>query len=274
MGKSRTLVYDIETCFAIGVYFGRTYDVNIAKTILPEHLFGFAWQWLGEKKIRTCYIWDFPEFNKPLKFKGGNLESVLEQLKERQDLGSKLVAEKWSELVLNSDILVGHNSDQFDYRQMHGRIVEYGLPPIPKPQQVDTKKIAKRLGYYDSNSLDNLSKRFGHGGKLSHEGIEMWWKCMNGDTKAQKHMVKYNKVDVKKTTDLYLKFRPYDDRHPNIANIEGRPDACPKCGVEGLLWAQGVRYTKTGQYRRWQCKACGSYVSERKQEKTDRPQYV
>ena len=116
--KPRTLVYDIETCFAVGAYFGKPYDVNIAKTLLPEHVFGFAWQYADEKKIHSCYIWDFPEFNKPMKFKGGNLESVLEQLKERQDIGGRLVVKKWTELVQNSNTIVGHNSDLFDYRQM------------------------------------------------------------------------------------------------------------------------------------------------------------
>lgn len=262
MTQPRVLIYDIETAPAIGLFFGKPYEVNISKIIQQEYVFGFAWQWLGETKIHTCYIWDFKSFKKNRNFLlGWNIDET------------QVVAE-WAKQVSSADIIVGHNSDQFDYRQMHGRVVQHKLPPIPKPQTVDTKKLAKRLGYYESNSLDNLSKRFGNGGKLKHEGIELWWKCMNGDEKAMKHMVRYNGVDVKKTTKLYLDFRPYDDRHPNMANIIGRPEACPKCGVEGIMLAQGWRLTKTGRYRRWQCKNCGSYVSERKAEKLEKPRFV
>lgn len=253
--KPRILIYDIETAPAIGLFFGKPYEVNIAKIIQQEYVFGFAWQWLGEKKIHTCYIWDFFRYTK-------------------DPTNSIEVIKKWAELVKEADIIVGHNSDQFDYRQMHGRIVQFKLPPIPKPQQVDTKKLAKRLGYYESNKLDDLSKRFGHGGKLDHEGIELWWKCMNGEKKAQKHMVAYNKVDVEKTRQLYQDFMPYDERHPNMANIAGRPESCPRCGGEKGFLAQGFRMTKTARYRRWQCKACGSYVSERNAEKGERIKYV
>lgn len=272
--KPKVLIYDIETCPAIGLYFGRPYDVNIAKTIKHEHVFGFAYQWLDEKRIYTSYIWDFPGFDKPLKPKETTLASFLEALAERIRVFEMEVVKKWAELVLDSDILVGHNSDQFDYRQMFGRLMQHKLPPVPKPQLVDTKKLAKRLGYYDSNKLDDLSKRFGHGGKMSHEGIELWWKCLNNDLKARKHMVAYNKVDVDKTRELYLDFKPYDDRHPNMANIAGRPDACPKCLSEEGFLAQGWRHTKTASYRRWQCRTCMSYVSERGAKKGERIKYV
>ena len=274
--NARILVYDIETAPALGLFFGKPYEVNIAKIIQQEFILGFAWQWVGESKVSTCYIWDFFGYNKPVKFKGNTLAEVLEAHNERIQAGSKEVVRKWCELVNESQILVGHNSDSFDYRQMHGRVMQHKLPPIPKPQQVDTKKLAKRLGYYESNKLDDLSKRFNHGGKLDHEGIEMWWKCMNGDKKAQRHMVKYNKIDVVKTRELYEDFKPYDERHPNMANIADRPEAC-RLGCEGYGFVSaGWKYTRTGKYRRWKCKneMCSAYNQGRKMEKGEKPEYV
>lgn len=257
---ARILIYDIETCFAIGLFFGRRYEVNIAKIIKDEHLFGFAYQWLGEKKIHTNYIWDYPGFDKPLKPKVMNLEGFLAALEERVRTYEAKVVQHWADRVKEADILIGHNSDSFDYRQMHGRIMQHKLNPIPKPQQVDTKKLAKRLGYYESNKLDDLSKRFKNGGKLSHEGIELWWKCLNNDIKARKHMVKYNKVDVEKTTKLYLDFRPYDERHPNMKQIAGRPTDCAVSGcIDPGFTAEGLKHTKTASYQRWKCKRCKSY---------------
>lgn len=272
--NARILVYDIETAPALGLFFGRPYEVNIAKIIQQEYVFGFAWQFVGEKKVHTCYIWDYPAYTKPMKFTGGNLQAVLDQLNERIVLGSKLVVQKWADLVSGSHILVGHNSDSFDYRQMHGRVMQFKLEPIIKPQQVDTKKLAKRLGYYESNKLDDLSKRYNHGGKLDHEGIEMWWKCMNGDKKAQAHMVKYNKIDVVKTRELYEDFRPYDERHPNVAIITDQPDVCKVCGLNKGFTSAGYKYTTTTKYRYWVCKNCHHKNRGRKSEKIEKSEYV
>lgn len=281
--KPPILIYDIETAPAIGLFFGKPWDVNIAKIIQHEYIFGFAYGWIDHDKnkigkIQTCYAWDFPQYHKRIKPKGRTLAAFLEAEDQRISATSKEVLKIWSSLVTEAQIIGGQNSDQFDYKHMFGRLPMYDLPPIPKPQTIDTKKMAKQIGNYPSNKLDDLGERFGTGRKLAHTGypnaIDLWWDCMNDVEKAQRHMVKYNKIDVVRTADLYLKLRPYAPSHPNIANIAGRPDACPKCGVEGFLMAQGVRYTKTGQYRRFQCKSCGSYVSNRQQEKGERPQYV
>ena len=272
--KARNLIYDIETCPALGLYFGKPFDVRIAKTVQHEYVFGFAWQWEDEPEIHTCYIWDFPEYNKKVDLKNVSLAKTIKALNKNITAGSKQVLKVWSELVNQADYVTGHNSDSFDYKQMHGRLIQYKLPPIHRPQFVDTKKMAKRLGYYDSNSLDNLSNRFGNGGKMAHDGIDMWWACMNGDKKARQHMVDYNIVDVEKTLKLYHDFRPYDYLHPNVANITNRPDACPKCGSEKGMVSEGTGHTKTGEYRTFKCKSCHTKTRFRKGERNEKPKYV
>lgn len=274
----KKLFYDIETAPAIGLFFGKPYDVNIAKTIQHEYVFGFAWKWEGDKKIHTCYIWDYPEYSKKLKPRDQTLAAFLEALDERIRACSRKVLTQWAVLANEANILVGHNSDQFDYKQMHGRLIQYDLPPIAKPQFVDTKKAAKQLGYYSSNKLDDLVQRFGLGKKLPHNNyphvIDLWWDCMNDVPKAQKHMVAYNKVDVEVTERLYQRFMPYMTNHPNAATIDNRPSACPKCGAEGTLRSSGTRVTKTARYRRYVCTNCASWISSRTADKGERIQYV
>ena len=251
---ARLLFYDIETSFAVGGYFGKAYETNIAKVIHQGYVMGFAWKFQGDKKPQSCYVWDFPRYKR----------------EPRNDIE---VVKKWHELMSSADIVIGHNSNSFDNKVMMARVLIHGLPPIPMPQTVDTLKMARKVGKFDSNKLDDLGEQLGLGRKI-HTDIDLWWDCMQGVPKAQKRMVKYNKQDVVLTEKLYDRLLPFETSHPNRANIEGRPAACPKCGIEGFLWAQGVRYTKTGQYRRWQCKSCGSYVSERRAEKGDKPLYV
>ena len=42
MSDSRILIYDIETAFNIGGYWGPKYDVSIAKLIQAGYVFGFV----------------------------------------------------------------------------------------------------------------------------------------------------------------------------------------------------------------------------------------
>lgn len=251
---ARIMVYDIETSANEGLYFGPTYDVSVAKVVRKSYVLGFAYKFVGTKKVESCYIWDFPRYKK----------------EPRNDIE---VIKRWCELLKEADIIVGHNSDSFDNRVMVGRMMVHHLPPVPLPQSVDTKKAIKRVARFDSNKLDDLGELFGIGRKIKTD-IDLWWGCMTGDTKAQKRMVTYNKQDVKLTEELYKYELPYMASHPNRANIENRPKACPRCGKESFIWSMGIRYTKSGQYRRYQCKKCGSYFSGRKAEKNDKPEYV
>lgn len=251
---AKILVYDIETAPAIGLFFGKTWDTSIAKVIQHEYVFGFAYKWVGERSVKSCYIWDFDDYHK-----------------DRKDPTN--VLKRWSQLVSAADVIVGHNSDSFDYKQMFGRLVQYNLPPVAKPQTADTKKMAKQIGYYPSNKLDDLSERFGYGNKMHHQGIDLWWDCMQDEMKAKRKMVAYNKRDVELTEKLYLKFRPYSQTHPNMAVIDDRPGACPKCGKEGQMIGAGIIYSSVPK-QRWQCKSCGAYSRSRRTSPGIRSDYV
>lgn len=250
---ARLVIYDIETSANVGLYFGRSYDTNIAKIVQHGFVLGFAWKEPG-KQTQSCYIWDFPRYKK----------------EPRNDIE---VVKRWRDVVTSAEILCGHNSDAFDNKVMMGRLLVHNLPPVPLPQTADTLKMIRRIAKFDSNKLDDLGEHLGLGRKLQTD-IDLWWRSMMGEPKAQKRMVSYNKRDVELTEKLYFRLLPHAATHPNVANITNRPTACPRCGAEGFLWSQGIRYTKTGQYRRWQCKACGSYVSSRKGEKGKNPDYI
>lgn len=248
------VIYDIETAMNLGGYFGPTYDVNIAKVIQRGFVMGFAWKYLNKPKIYSCYIWDFPLYKR----------------EPRNDIN---VIKKWVEVMKSTPLVIGQNSDSFDNKVMYGRLLIHNLPPLAMPATADTKKMVKRIARYDSNKLDDLAEQFGYGKKIKTD-VDLWWDCMTGVKRAQRDMVRYNKRDVEITEKVYSHLLPHAQNHPNMANLMGRPKACPKCAIEGFLWAQGTRYTKTGQYRRWQCKNCGSYVSSRKAEKIESPEFV
>lgn len=247
--KPRTCTYDIETSFNLGGYFGRRWDVNIAKVIQKSFVMGFAWKYLDKPKIYSCYIWDFPLYKKD----------------PRNDIN---VIKKWVEVMSDPSVIlvVGQNNNRFDDKVMYGRLLIHGLPPLAMPPTADTLKMSRKIAAYDSHKLDDMMEQFGYGNKIKTDH-DLWWDCMVGVKKAQADMVRYNKRDVEGTEKVYLHLLPHVPNHPHMGNLTGQPDACKHCGKNEGFVGNGYDYTKTGKFRRFQCKNCRGNNRSRKGEK-------
>lgn len=244
------IVLDIETAPRIGLFFGNVYKASIAKVIQESYVFGFSWKPLG-KKVRSCYIWDFPRY----------------ETEPRNDIE---VIKKWVEVVSEADIVIGHNSRSFDDKVMMGRVIHHQLhPPIPF-HNIDTKADLTRVSRNDSNKLDDLGKNYGYGRKQETGGIDLWYACMLGDKKAQKKMVRYCERDVELTEKIYKHERPYI-KHPPLNVMNGTPDKCGKCGT-GKMWPKmKYRATNSNLYQYWRCSDCGGTAKSRIAEPKDAP---
>jgi transposase-like protein len=72
-------------------------------------------------------------------------------------------------------------------------------------------------------------------------------------------MKRYNIRDIVATEELYLKLRPWDDQHPNLAVYsDAKSVTCNRCGSVNLH-KRGYAYTNVGQYHRYQCGDCGGW---------------
>lgn len=253
MAAPRILLYDLETSPLKSTTW-ELYDTNVIWVEEEWTILMFAYKWLGEKK--THVISQHTEKG----WKPGKLDD-------------RRVVEHLHNLFNEADILVAHNGDSFDQKKSQARFIYHNLQPVSPYQQVDTKKLAKKTFKFTSNKLDDLGEFLGLGRKLKTDK-ELWRGCLAGDKKSWDYMAKYNKQDVDLLEKVYLKLRPWSPQHPNLANLSDRPEACPRCGIEGKQWSQGWRYTKTAKYRRFQCLECGSYYSTRHQEKGTSPSYV
>lgn len=250
----KILVYDIEIAPIVGTVWGK-YEQNLVWSIQDWYILCFSYRWVGER-MKTQSV-GLPDF----------------KLYKKDPSNDYEVAKVLHSLFDEAEIVVAHNGNSFDQKKSQARMIIHGMTPPSPYQQVDTKLVAKRNFNLTSNKLDDIGEYFGFGKKMKTDA-DLWKHCMAGDMKAWKYMRRYCDRDVELLEKVYLKMRPWDKQHPNIANITGRPTACSRCGVEGFLWAQGIRYTKTGSYRRFQCKSCGSYISNRAQEKGEKPNYV
>jgi hypothetical protein len=238
---AKTLLVDIETTPNLAYVWGK-YQQDVIRFAAEWSLLSFSYKWMDETATKFLGRDNYLE---------AELVEILHSLFDR------------------ADIVIAHNGDKFDIRKVNAKFIEFGLDPPAPYKSVDTLKVAKRYFKFNSNKLDDLGTILGLGNKAATGGFDLWMGCMQGDKKAWKTMRKYNNQDVELLEQVYLKLRPWIDNHPGLNVIDGKPDACPKCG-ETRLQARGTRKTtKVGVYHRFQCQGCGGWCSSRKAERTE-----
>jgi uncharacterized protein YprB with RNaseH-like and TPR domain len=235
VSKAKILFWDIETSpIQANTWSLWPNSISHESIIQDFTIICGAWKELGKKKVHVAAI-----------------------TKPYQD---KQVVKKLREALSKADILVGHNADKFDFKKFNTRLIYHGLRPLPPIPMVDTLKWAKKIAAFSSNRLDYLSKQLTGQGKV-HVDYELWLRIMKGDKKALKEMIAYNKVDVIRLEEVYLKLVPYAPGHPHVGALEKkhRHLSCQKCGSSNIKF-NGVRTLAAGVLRReTQCQDCGSY---------------
>lgn len=232
----RVLFYDIETAPIIAAVWG-LYDQNIPyhHVVQDWHIICAAWKW-----------------------EGGEIESIAAKGKD-----DKTVVKKLHGLFHSADVVVAHNGDNFDYKKLMARVIQYGLDPLPPVTMVDTLKQSRKVGF-TSRKLGDLGKILNTGNKLETER-GLWVLAAQGDKKAIKALEVYCRGDIPPLEKLYYKLRPYAIGGPNRGLFSDRP-CCPKCGAENMM-ARGKAMTRSGKYQRWQCDDCGSWTQTARKEK-------
>lgn len=235
---SKILLYDIETTPNLAWVWGK-YEQNVIAYKSQWEMLCFAYKWLDETAVHVSTV---------------------------RKLGEKGVVSLLRELFDEADIVIAHNGDNFDQRMANAKFIEFGLDPPSPYKSVDTKKVAKRYFRFNSNKLDDLGELLHLGRKTDTGGFDLWLGCMRGDSKSWQLMKDYNKQDVLLLEKVYLKLRPWVDNHPAMNVIDGRPEACPKCGGTRLQSRGTRKTTKVNTYRRYQCMGCGGWCSSRTPE--------
>jgi hypothetical protein len=261
--KAKILIYDLEITPTLGYTYG-LWDTRVIKVIKNPYLMCFSYRWYGEKKTYNFALPDFDTY----------------KVDPENDY---LMVKELHKLFDEADIVVAHNAAKFDNRVATAYFMQHGLKPPSPYKTVDTLQAARRFAKFGSNSLNSLGEMFNIGTKTEISHGDLWYKCLQGDKKAWRDMVLYNNQDVDVLYNLYEKLLPYISNHPNIARLENRPEACPKCGESetadgnSVMQSRGYRVTNVGKYRRYQCQACGGWCARRQAlDKTAdvKPSYV
>lgn len=249
--EPRILVFDIETAPNLAYVWGK-YEQNVIRYDSEWYMLCYAAKWLGKKKMFTSKLNDFPR-----RFKKDS----------NDDYG--VVKELWK-LLDEADIVISHNGKKFDVKKSNARFIFHGMKPPSPFKQIDTLTEARKYFKFNSNKLDDIGNLLGVGRKVSHEGFGLWLKCMKGDRKAWKRMIKYNIQDVILLEAVYEKFKPYMTNHPNLGLYQQNEFACPNCGSENLQ-KRGFQMTKVSIFQRYQCQECGAWSQNVTREKVIKP---
>lgn len=243
--KQKTLTIDIETSPVLG-YVYNVWEGPMFKIIEDWFIFSVAWKWLDKAGVKASAQIDSPDYHK-----------------DRTN-DKNVVLEIWK-LLDEADIVIGHNARGFDVKKINSRFFHYGLNPPSPYKIVDTLTISRSTFAHTSNKLDSLSKVKGRDGKIETKK-ELWLRCRQGDEKAWKEMIAYNKKDIIETEELYKDYLPWIKNHPYIGNDR---DECPNCGSPDRQ-KRGLEARTNGKiYQRYSCLECGAnYYGERIKEKT------
>src|SRR5258708_7488601 len=101
------------------------YDANILRIEQPSKILCISWKHLGEEETHCKAICDYKGY------KAGIIDD------------EKLVRDAW-EILDNSDVICGQNSDKFDIKKLQARFLAYNLGAPSDYAKIDTLKEAKK----------------------------------------------------------------------------------------------------------------------------------
>lgn len=231
----RILLLDLELTFAIYYAYPSKREQYLSASNIMHDQFCTcaAWKWGHEKTTHVVKITD-------------NKRRFKKNFRDDFEIAVKLHS-----LMEEADVIVAHNGDKFDIKHANSLFIKHGLGPIPQQKSIDTLKVAKKYFAFPGNSLDQLSKRFGGGGKNQKPN---WYKMTDGDAKEINIAATYCKNDVNVLEKIYLKLRPYINNFPFTKN-NIKPECCNKCSSNNIT-KYGSQIRASGKVRMYRCLDC------------------
>lgn len=159
--------------------------------------------------------------------------------------------------LLEADLVVSWNGAKYDTRMANREFIKAGLTPPAPYKEVDLMRIVKQRFAFASNKLDSVAQELGVGRKVDTGGFDLWRGVMAGDEKSWNKMRKYQKGDVDLLENLFEVLKPWIKMPHPVNDLSGL--VCRNCGGTHLQ-SRGVSRTLQGEYPRYQCLGCGTWM--------------
>jgi hypothetical protein len=251
---AKVLFLDIETSPILMTSWSiRSPEASAVWVERDTFILMFSYQWMGDKKVRTVCLPDFPGYKRD-KYNDKKLCSVLHELLDK------------------ADIVCAHNA-QFDVKKTNSRLIINGFDPPSPYKIVDTLKIARGAFKFDSAKLDSIGRYLSLGRKIPNTGAHLWRGCVDGNLDAWRIMRMYCKQDTALLAKAYDKLKAWAPNHPDMRlyrekrhSVDG---SCPVCESENVTRRGFIVKLKT-KVQRFQCQECASWFSGGRINEQDR----
>lgn len=230
--KAKRLFFDIETSY----HTVRMWRVGKVGWVSPESI--------KEHKKIIC-----------ISYKWQN-EDTVHTLDWR--MGEKKMIKEFIKIMEQADEIVAHNGDRFDVKELRTRAIYHGVLMFPNYRTLDTLKKSRQYFNFASNKLDYIGQYLNVGGKLEHEGFDLWVKVVEkNDKDALKRMIEYCERDVILLEDTFFVLSPFINHNNNFAVLSGGHKwECPNC-TSGSVEMFRTYTTAMGVVRReMKCNDC------------------
>lgn len=252
MPDPKILIYDVEMSFNVSYHYDQ-WGVNIPHTHIKhtQFMISAAWRWFGQKKIHAVSVLDDPKrFEKDFR----DDYHVINTLREQID---------------QADATVAFNGDRFDTKEFNTGLIKHNFQPAHDYVQIDPIKIAKRkFRFKGGNSLDNLCKFLNLNVQKGHVDLKDWIAATEGDPKAIRKIVKYNKGDIPTLEAVWRKVKPFAPSQLNMNHFVAA-DVCSHCGGANLKLHYRRKAARATVRYQFQCRDCGGYTTTGKAIKSE-----
>jgi uncharacterized protein YprB with RNaseH-like and TPR domain len=146
----------------------------------------------------------------------------------------------------------------FDVPMFNTRLLEFGLPPLPKMPHCDSWRIARKKLKLHNNRLASVSAFLGIEEKTPLK-LSVWRDAGMGHKPSIKYVIEHCLQDTVVLEQAYERIKPFADAqiHPNLANIRG-VEGCPRC-ASLKIQRRGTEITSKVKWQRFQCTSCGAW---------------
>jgi len=152
-------------------------------------------------------------------------------------IGEKEMLKQFIKVMGEADECIGHNGDNFDIKEIRTRCIYHGILMFPNYRTLDTLKKSRQYFNFASNKLDYIGEYLNIGGKLKHDGFQMWIDVVeNKSIKALEKMIEYCERDVILLEDTYFVLSPFITHNNNFAVLTGGDRwECPECASSDVV---------------------------------------
>lgn len=182
----------------------------------------------------------------------GKRTEVVDEREGRLEMLTRL--RDWLDSV---DLLISYNGKSFDTKKVNSEFMKEGLTPPSPYKEIDLYREVRRNATFYSGKLGFVADRLVGASKVDTGGFALWAAVLQGDEKAWNKMRRYQKQDVDLLEKLFEVLKPWIRMPHPVTNKGGL--ACRNCGGSHLQ-SRGVQRTLQGEYPRYQCVTCGTWL--------------